>query len=217
MAFEANSSILADTRCVLIRYFKNNRGDLNMNSIANTFYKLIASPFKSIAIIWTRTSDEAKIQRIFLSNEKLSALEVVNQIYPYAEIESCQRINEISDKIVCFLYGEDIRFSLDILNLNSIKPFQKNVLLEEHGIPRGGVTTYQRLAAHLGNPNASRAVGNALKNNPFPIIIPCHRAIRSDGTLGGFQGGVEMKRALLEMEGMEFGGDGKVLVKNYFF
>jgi methylated-DNA-[protein]-cysteine S-methyltransferase len=62
------------------------------------------------------------------------------------------------------------------------------------------VSTYQRIAGHLGSPQAARAVGTTLAHNPFPIIVPCHRAIRTDGTLGGFQGGMEMKRALLERD-----------------
>lgn len=85
------------------------------------------------------------------------------------------------------------------------------------GIPRGSVSTYQRIAKHLGHDNATRAVGGALSNNPFPIIIPCHRAIRSDGTLGGYQGGLEMKRTLLKMEGVLFHPSGYVMTDKFFY
>jgi methylated-DNA-[protein]-cysteine S-methyltransferase len=78
------------------------------------------------------------------------------------------------------------------------------------------MSTYQRIAGHLGNPQAARAVGTALAHNPFPIIVPCHRAIRSDGTLGGFQGGMEMKRILLEMEGVPVDGSGRVVAGQLF-
>jgi len=54
----------------------------------------------------------------------------------------------------------------------------------------------------LGKPNAARAVGAALAANPFPLIIPCHRVIRADGSLGGYQGGLKMKQALLRIEGV---------------
>ena len=60
-------------------------------------------------------------------------------------------------------------------------------------------------------------MGNALARNPFPIIIPCHRAIKSDGTLGGYQGGLAMKRTLLENEGIQFTPIGKVVMKNVFY
>jgi len=79
------------------------------------------------------------------------------------------------------------------------------------------MSTYQRIASYLGNANGARAVGTALANNPFPIIIPCHRAIRSDGTLGGYQGGLEMKRALLEMEGVLFNTLGRVVTEEFFY
>jgi len=69
----------------------------------------------------------------------------------------------------------------------------------------------------LSSPNAARAVGNALANNPFPIIIPCHRAIRSDRSLGGYQGGLEMKRTLLGMEGIEFDDSGRAVTDNFFY
>jgi methylated-DNA-[protein]-cysteine S-methyltransferase len=78
------------------------------------------------------------------------------------------------------------------------------------------VTTYGRLARHLGAPRASRAAGRALATNPFPIVIPCHRAVRSDGSLGGYQGGVEMKARLLEMEGVQV-ERGRVLMNRVFY
>jgi methylated-DNA-[protein]-cysteine S-methyltransferase len=66
------------------------------------------------------------------------------------------------------------------------------------------------MAEHLGVPGGARAVGRALARNPFPVVIPCHRAVRTDGDLGGYQGGVPMKRALLEMEGVAFTEAGRV-------
>jgi methylated-DNA-[protein]-cysteine S-methyltransferase len=80
----------------------------------------------------------------------------------------------------------------------------------EYSIPRGKISTYARIAAALGMPRGARAVGYSLANNPFPLVIPCHRAVRSDGTLGGFQGGLSMKRALLECEGIPFTVSGRV-------
>jgi methylated-DNA-[protein]-cysteine S-methyltransferase len=79
------------------------------------------------------------------------------------------------------------------------------------------VSTYRRIAGHLGVPGGARAVGNALATNPFPIVIPCHRAIRSDGTLGGYQGGLVMKRALLEQEGVDIDERGRVLSLGLYY
>jgi methylated-DNA-[protein]-cysteine S-methyltransferase len=89
--------------------------------------------------------------------------------------------------------------------------------LAEYGIPRSWVSTYGRIARTLGIPHGARAVGSALSRNPFPLVIPCHRAIRSNGQLGGFQGGLSMKRALLEREGVEFSGAGRVVTKRIYY
>ncbi|MFW9819288.1 MAG: MGMT family protein, partial [Candidatus Thorarchaeota archaeon] len=84
-------------------------------------------------------------------------------------------------------------------------------------IPRGWVSTYLRIANYIGLYNGARVVGNALAKNPFPIIIPCHRAIKTNGELGGYQGGTTMKKKLLEMEGIEFSNNGKVITERIFY
>jgi len=107
-------------------------------------------------------------------------------------------------------------FDLEAVALELCGEFQRRVLLAEHGIPRGWVSTYGRIANYIGSTGAGRAVGTAVAENPFPIIIPCHRAVRTDGTLGGYQGGKGMKRALLEMEGVEFKGAGVSMERVYY-
>ncbi|MDP3066207.1 MAG: MGMT family protein, partial [Methanobacteriaceae archaeon] len=101
--------------------------------------------------------------------------------------------------------------------LDLCSSFQKAVLRAEHQIPRGSVSTYQLISKHLGKENGARAVGNALAKNPFPLIIPCHRAIRSDRHLGGFQGGLNMKRALLEKEGVKFDHAGRAVGARFYY
>ncbi len=81
--------------------------------------------------------------------------------------------------------------------------FSKRVWEATKLIPKGRVTTYGQLANSIGNPKASRAVGNALNKNPTPIIVPCHRVIRSDGSIGGFATGSKKKIELLRNEGIE--------------
>jgi len=120
------------------------------------------------------------------------------------EIESVVR------GMTAFLSGESVDFPVDVIRLDLCGGFQRRVLLEERLVPRGMVTSYSSIAASLGAPGAARAVGGALAANPFPILVPCHRAVRADGSPGGFQGGTGMKRSLLVMEGVAFDEDGLV-------
>lgn len=116
-----------------------------------------------------------------------------------------------------YLEGERTRLPLSALDMGkgSMSQFRKAVLLALAAVPRGKVISYSALASKAGAPGAARAVGTAMAQNPFPIAIPCHRAVRSDRTLGGFGGGLKMKRALLEMEGIGFDETGRV--KKGFF
>jgi methylated-DNA-[protein]-cysteine S-methyltransferase len=79
--------------------------------------------------------------------------------------------------------------------------FGRRVLQATARIPFGSQSTYMRVAAEAGSPRASRAAGNALGSNPMPIIVPCHRVLHSGGGLGGYTGGLDRKRQLLEIEG----------------
>lgn len=80
--------------------------------------------------------------------------------------------------------------------------FKQKVLRATARIPYGGVSSYREMASRAGNPRASRAAGNALGSNPIPIVVPCHRVLRTGGNLGGYGGGLDMKEALLKMEGV---------------
>jgi methylated-DNA-[protein]-cysteine S-methyltransferase len=122
----------------------------------------------------------------------------------------------IMDRIRRYLSGERVEFSLDALELKICGAFRRRVLQLEFQIPYGRVSTYGMLADCLGSAGAARAVGTALARNPFPLIVPCHRTVRSDGTLGGFGGGMKMKRALLELEGVAFDRYGRVMEAHYW-
>ena len=78
--------------------------------------------------------------------------------------------------------------------------FEREVWLCLKGIPYGETRSYKWLAERIGRPKAVRAVGQALSKNPLPIIVPCHRIIESDGSLGGYSEGVDIKRRLLDLE-----------------
>lgn len=91
------------------------------------------------------------------------------------------------------------------LEMGDLSDFQRLILLAlYHHVPRGKVTSYGTLARMAGFPGAARAAGSAMHNNPFPLFVPCHRVIKSDGQLGGFGPGAAIKRELLKREGVKF-------------
>src|SRR5215469_2373429 len=88
--------------------------------------------------------------------------------------------------------------------------FQRRALMRLRAVPSGSVITYQGLAAAVGHPNSQRAIGTTMATNPIPLFVPCHRVIRSDGSVGNYGGGVDRKLMLLEREGYHVGADLKL-------
>jgi methylated-DNA-[protein]-cysteine S-methyltransferase len=177
---------------------------------------LLPSAFGTLSVVWRWTERGPMVHRVFLP-QRAPAERLVKMSFVDARPFSCPTITELGQRIQSFLKGEAVDFELDTIALERCSEFQKRVLLAEHKIPRCWVSTYGRIARSLGIPDGARAVGRALSRNPFPVIIPCHRAIKSHGQLGGFQGGLRMKRALLELEGIEFSGEGKVLTNSIYY
>jgi methylated-DNA-[protein]-cysteine S-methyltransferase len=99
-----------------------------------------------------------------------------------------------------YFAGERRSFELPV-DLRLARDFGRTVLEELARVPYGEVTTYGTLAARAGRPRAARAVGMVMNRNPVPIVLPCHRVVGSTGSLVGYAGGLERKRALLELEG----------------
>jgi methylated-DNA-[protein]-cysteine S-methyltransferase len=101
-----------------------------------------------------------------------------------------------------YLNSEEKEIDLPI-DWSNMTPFQEKVLRATSRIPAGSVATYGEIAAHIGQPKAARAVGQALKRNPMPLVIPCHRVIAADGSMCGYGAGqgIPTKRALLRLEG----------------
>ena len=95
------------------------------------------------------------------------------------------------------------RHAFDVsADLSLAHGFRADTLRATARIPDGAVRTYGQLATDIGHPGAARAIGNAVGSNPVPIVVPCHRVLRSGGALGGYGGGIERKIALLDIEGV---------------
>ena len=176
-----------------------------------------STPFGPVAIVWSDSHGRPRVLRILLSRPGCRAGVEVRALFPGSSMSSCREIEALAEKIRAFLLGEDVRFSLDIARLDLCSSFQRSVLQAEYEIPRGRVSTYGLIASHLGIMGGARAVGNALASNPFPIVVPCHRTVRGDRSIGGYRGSPEMKRALLEAEGVVFDECGRVLTSRFYY
>jgi O-6-methylguanine DNA methyltransferase len=112
------------------------------------------------------------------------------------------------DGIVALLSGEASDLSDIVLDMDRVPPFDRRVYEVARTIPPGATISYGDIAARLGVPGASRAVGRALGRNPFAIVVPCHRVVAADGKVGGFSanGGIATKLRLLSIEGTQASG-----------
>ncbi|MEO0162653.1 MAG: MGMT family protein [candidate division WOR-3 bacterium] len=164
------------------------------------FYYAIKTKIGKILIVWQVQNCNSKIYSILLPP---FTLRTIKERYPKIQPKVNGIIKKVANQIKQFTAGKQIQFSLQLLDLTILKDFQKKVLLLTYRIPRGQVETYGSIARKLGILRGARAVGQALAYNPFPLIIPCHRVIKSDGSLGGFGGRVGLKRKLLSLEGVK--------------
>ncbi|MBA7505853.1 Methylated-DNA--protein-cysteine methyltransferase [subsurface metagenome] len=107
--------------------------------------------------------------------------------------------DDLMERLRTYFSGHKVAFP-DKLDLFRATHFQREVWEITRLIPYGETKSYAWVAEQIKRPKAMRAVGQALSKNPLPIIVPCHRVVASDGKLGGFSGGVEMKKCLLSLE-----------------
>jgi methylated-DNA-[protein]-cysteine S-methyltransferase len=112
------------------------------------------------------------------------------------------QVSDVMDQLGEYFEGSRGEFEISF-DLSGLSAFQRSVLEAVQKVPRGSYVTYLELARRIGKPKSARAVGQALGHNPIPILIPCHRVIASNGSLGGYSGpgGIETKSELLRMEG----------------
>lgn len=151
---------------------------------------------------------ESPVGRLGLmgEGEALISLALPYSPVPMIAEQETPVLRETKEQLDAYFAGKLRRFDLPLL-LNGT-PFQLMVWKQLQSIPYGQVISYSELARRIGRPGAARAVGGANRRNPIPIIVPCHRVVASDGTLGGYSGNCDgsapVKRALLKLEGMHF-------------
>ena len=139
------------------------------------------------------------VVKISFSNESPQELENYCQKSLGSEVHQGSDFTKYTkQQILDYLEGKSQSLDFPVIHLNS--PFRRKVLEAERSIPYGETRSYGEVAQMVNNPNASRAVGSANAENPLPLYFPCHRIITSNGKLGGFGGGCNIKQFLLDLE-----------------
>ncbi len=145
-------------------------------------------------------SEGKRLIRTFLPQPRVDIRRAIRKNWPDAE-ENLGALPRFRRQVVDYFTGRRVQFKVD-LELTSQPPFRAEVLKACNKIPYGKTASYADLARAAGNAGAARAVGSAMANNPLPLVVPCHRVLCSDGSLGGFSSpsGVKEKLRLLTME-----------------
>lgn len=141
-------------------------------------------------------ASEKGLQSINWDRQPVPMIKNLNESKPIMKVlrETCRQLRE-------YFNGQRVSFDLP-LDLEGT-PFQKQVWQALAQIPFGRTVSYRDIAKKIRNPKAVRAVGTANGSNPVCIVVPCHRVIRADGTIGGYGGGLPIKRKLLQLEGLK--------------
>ena len=139
---------------------------------------------------------EHGICAVSLADSDKDLVTALQREYPRAIISKSEDVRKLLKEVLKFFEGQLLNLPLDLRGTD----FQRKVWAALQTIPYGSTSSYSDVARMVGKPRAVRAVANACGDNPVPLIIPCHRVIRKDGSLGGYGLGVHRKRQLLAME-----------------
>ena len=160
-----------------------------------TFGELTETPVGPMCFF----AGDGGLQRVaFCTLQQLKAEGSIQESIP--SLTGLEVVGALLAEFNAYFFGIQKVFSVKI-DWHSLGEFQRQVLALTANIPYGQFLSYKEVASQLGRPGAARAVGNALANNPMPIVIPCHRVVGSDRRLTGYIGGTKTKAFLLELEG----------------
>jgi methylated-DNA-[protein]-cysteine S-methyltransferase len=168
--------------------------------LADVSYSIEPSPLGDLLVAVT---PRGLIRVAYGANERSDDVleELANRISPRV-LEAPFALDEVRRELDQYFAGKRTSFELPI-DWRLHEGFGRRVLKATARIPYGRLLTYADVAAKAGSPRGSRAAGNALGSNRMPIVVPCHRVVRTGGSMGGYTGGVERKEFLLELEGAE--------------
>ena len=153
------------------------------------------SPIGTLTLVGVKEG----VVRISFENESLQELEKwCQKNLGMGIVEGTDFTTEAKDQVLNYFCGKGKSLDFPVVHINT--PFRKRVLEAERNIPYGQTRSYRDVAKIVGRPKAIRAVASANANNPLPLYYPCHRIINSNGTLGGFGWGIDVKQYLLDLE-----------------
>ena len=147
----------------------------------------------------TLAATPAGLVRIAFGHEDDVLEELADRVSPRV-LEAPARLDDVRRQLDEYFAGHRQRFDVD-LDWSLSQGFRRTVLHKLVEVPYGHTLSYKELAELAGNPKASRATGSAMATNPIPLVVPCHRVLRSGGKLGGYGGGLDAKVWLLRLEG----------------
>ncbi|MGD9022751.1 MAG: methylated-DNA--[protein]-cysteine S-methyltransferase [Deltaproteobacteria bacterium] len=165
---------------------------------SETRYHVCSTAFGYAAIAFQTAP--FRVKRVFLPQpHKAALMHHVQETFP-AKPGYISRLLDMCEDIKAYFEGARIKTPWELLDLSGHTPLQRQVLKAVARVPYGEVRSYGNIAAQVGRPRAYRFVGTILARNPFPIYIPCHRVVRANGSLGGFQAGTDLKSRMLLLE-----------------
>jgi methylated-DNA-[protein]-cysteine S-methyltransferase len=165
--------------------------------LADITYGPVDSPFGTLHAAVTQ---RGLVRLAFPEEQEPAVVEQLSRRISRRIVRSPQPLDELQRELEEYFSGRRREFSLP-LDWQLMGPFATRVLTRTYEIPYGSHSSYGEIAAEAGSPRGARAAGNALGANPIPIVIPCHRVLHAGGGLGGYGGGLDRKRFLLELEG----------------
>ncbi len=159
-------------------------------------YRTVDSPIGSLLLAATT---QGVVRIAFHIEDHSAVLEVLAERVSPRILRAPARLDEVVRQLDEYFSGARRSFDLPV-DLRLAHGFRRTVLDHLRDIPYGATASYSTVAAAAGSPAAVRAVGSACANNPVPLVVPCHRVVRSDGAMGQYLGGVETKKVLLSLE-----------------
>ena len=169
---------------------------VHTEGVLDVAYRTVDSPFGALLLAAT---EQGLVKVAYAVQDHDTVLEQLASTISPRLLHAPARLDPAARDLEEYFAGRRTSFDLP-LDLRLAHGFRRNVLAHLRDIAYGTTASYAALAAAAGSPKAFRAAGSACATNPLPIVVPCHRAVRSDGTLGQYVGGAEAKRSLLTLE-----------------